>query len=102
MRRSGPRTGKFLIDRTAQFVEKGRSRIAAQMIASQTEFPLSVAVCAWCRPKEHGQEAGSLSHGICLRHLRKMKLEAQGLVVRRISRSAPISVEKAAVQLLPL
>jgi hypothetical protein len=53
------------------------------MIASQTEFPLAVAVCAWCKPKERGPITGSVSHGICLRHLKKLKLEARGLLLKR-------------------
>ncbi len=46
-------------------------------MALQIEFPLAVAVCAWCRPRELGAGLGALSHGICPRHLRKMKLELQ-------------------------
>ncbi len=46
-------------------------------MAQQIEFPLAVAVCAWCRPRELGANLGELSHGICLRHLRKIKLELQ-------------------------
>ncbi len=53
------------------------------MIASQTEFPISVPVCAWCKPKEQRQVVGLLSHGICPRHLRLMKLEAQGFSRKR-------------------
>jgi hypothetical protein len=52
------------------------------MIASQTEFGLAVAVCAWCKPHEYGQAIGAVSHGICLRHLRHLKLELQGLLPR--------------------
>ena len=47
------------------------------MMACQIEFPLAVAVCAWCRPRELGAGLGALSHGICPRHLKKMKLELQ-------------------------
>ena len=47
----------------------------------QTEFSLRVPVCAWCQPKKRGADPGnspgSISHGICLRHLRKLKLELQ-------------------------
>jgi hypothetical protein len=53
------------------------------MTSSQIEFPLAVSVCAWCKPKERGAVLGSLSHGICLRHLKKMKLEARGLPTKR-------------------
>ena len=53
------------------------------MTASQIEFPLAVAVCAWCKPKERGAASGTVSHGICLRHMKKLKLEARGLLVKR-------------------
>jgi hypothetical protein len=40
----------------------------------QIEFPLAVAVCAWCRPKSKAAaNLPVLSHGICPRHLRKMR-----------------------------
>jgi hypothetical protein len=51
----------------------------AVTIARQVEFPLAVAVCAWCRPKELGAALGSVSHGICPGHLRKLKLQLQGV-----------------------
>jgi len=56
------------------------------MTERQIEFPLGVAVCAWCRPKERATGLGPLSHGICLRHLKKLKLEAQGIVAKRANR----------------
>jgi hypothetical protein len=47
----------------------------------QSEFPLRVAVCAWCKPKNRGVDSGgssgSISHGICPRHLKKIRLELQ-------------------------
>lgn len=50
-------------------------------VTIQSEFPLRVAVCAWCQPKDRSADpaksAGSLSHGICPRHLKKLKLEMQ-------------------------
>ncbi len=58
-------------------------------MARQIEFPLAVAVCAWCRPGELGDRLGALSHGICPGHLRKLKLELQrmaGKVPKRASR----------------
>jgi hypothetical protein len=58
------------------------------MTASQIEFPLAVSVCAWCKPKEQGAAIGSLSHGICLRHLKKLKLQSRGLLVKRPRRGA--------------
>ena len=45
----------------------------ADLIPLQTEFPLRVPVCAWCRPATRGEEL--ISHGICPRHFRKMKQE---------------------------
>jgi hypothetical protein len=57
------------------------------MTASQIEFPLAVSVCAWCKPKERGTVLSPLSHGICLRHLKKLKLEARGLLVKRARRT---------------
>ena len=53
------------------------------MIASQTEFSLSVSICAWCKPHERGAGLGAISHGICLRHLKNLKLEVQGLLPKR-------------------
>ena len=47
----------------------------------QSEFLLRVPVCAWCQPKNRRADPdnspGSISHGICPRHLRKLKLELQ-------------------------
>lgn len=47
----------------------------------QSEFPLRVVVCAWCKPKKRGPELGAdpraISHGICSRHLKEFKLELQ-------------------------
>ena len=61
---------------------------AVQMISQQIEFPLAVAVCAWCRPRELGAGLGALSHGICPRHLRKMKLDLQRAAAGAPKRSA--------------
>jgi hypothetical protein len=46
-------------------------------VVCQTEFPLRVAVCAWCKPRDRGANIGALSHGICPRHFREMKIELQ-------------------------
>ena len=47
----------------------------------QREFLLPVAICAWCEPKNRGVEPGAslgaISHGICPRHLKKLRLELQ-------------------------
>ncbi len=57
------------------------------MLATQTEFPLAVAVCAWCKPRRQEPAAQVLSHGICPRHLKKLKLEVQN---SGVARSAPV------------
>jgi hypothetical protein len=54
------------------------ARLDGRMVAvnaTQIEFPLAVAVCAWCKPNELGEALGAISHGICPRHLRKMKIQ---------------------------
>jgi hypothetical protein len=65
------------------------------MIAHQIEFPLAVAVCAWCKPKKRGTSVVALSHGICLRHLKKLKLEAQGLAGKRLTRGRVAALRQA-------
>ena len=54
-------------------------------VTLQSEFPLRVAVCAWCKPKHRnvdlGLSLGSISHGICPRHLKKLRLELQTMKV---------------------
>ncbi|HWV99875.1 MAG TPA: hypothetical protein VNZ64_09310 [Candidatus Acidoferrum sp.] len=62
-------------------------REAHRMIAAQIEFPLVVAVCAWCKPQNRAASIGTLSHGICLKHLRKLKLQARGLTPKRAART---------------
>lgn len=51
------------------------------IVSLQSEFPLRVAVCAWCKPKNRGVDLGtglgSISHGICPRHLKQIRLELQ-------------------------
>ena len=49
----------------------------AASAAGQTEFPLRVAVCAWCKPRDRGATLGALSHGICPRHFREIKIQLQ-------------------------
>ena len=58
------------------------------MTAAQIEFPLSLAVCAWCKPEEREGKSGATSHGICPRHLKRLKLEATGKLPKRVKRSA--------------
>ena len=44
----------------------------------QAEFPLRVAVCAWCkRKKDNALE--EWSHGICPRHLRLMRAKVAAM-----------------------
>ena len=57
------------------------------MTVSQTEFSLQVSICAWCKPNERGSGLGAISHGICLRHLRHLKLQTQGLLPQRAART---------------
>lgn len=75
-------------------------------MAQQIEFPLAVAVCAWCRPHEPGASLGALSHGICPRHLRKLRLDLQrtgGAAPKRSSRRDPLQRQtRAECMLLPL
>jgi hypothetical protein len=52
------------------------------MNAAQTEFPLTVSVCAWCKPYDRGPGFETVSHGICPRHLRKLKLESKGIATQ--------------------
>ena len=56
------------------------------MAYRQIDLPMLITVCAWCKPKEPDAVRGSLSHGICPRHLKRLKLEARGLVVKRSRR----------------
>jgi hypothetical protein len=49
----------------------------AEGASRQSVFPLRVAVCAWCKPRELGAGVGALSHGICPRHFREMKFKLQ-------------------------
>jgi hypothetical protein len=56
-------------------------------MTQQTELPLSVAICAWCRPDVRGTSLGAVSHGICPKHLRKLKLQLLGQAGPRPSRS---------------
>ena len=55
------------------------------MSGRQIEFPLAVAVCAWCRPRELGGGLGTQSHGICPRHLRKLRQDLQARNGGRLS-----------------
>jgi len=52
-------------------------------VSQQSELPISIAVCAWCKPKDRavelGTSLGAISHGICPRHLKKLQEELQAL-----------------------
>jgi hypothetical protein len=54
-----------------------RGKPGAASGANQTELPLRIAVCAWCKPRELGAALGALSHGICPRHFREMKIDLE-------------------------
>lgn len=51
---------------------------AAAGVQVQTEFPLTVPVCAWCKPRPPALPSPFVSHGICLRHLRALRLQLEG------------------------
>ncbi len=61
------------------------------MTDSQLEMPIPVAVCAWCKPKELGTGVGDVSHGICPRHLRNIRLKMYGHPLKRLRRVTPKS-----------
>jgi hypothetical protein len=50
---------------------------AIEPVASQTEFLMAVPVCAWCEPRQPGATQVAVTHGICPRHFRQLKLETQ-------------------------
>jgi hypothetical protein len=54
---------------------KVRREIARETVAAQIEFPMSVAICAWCQPAKPGERIGAHTHGICLRHFRMMRID---------------------------
>jgi len=51
---------------------------ASELTIRQTELPMDVIVCAWCKPKPGSSVSKAFSHGICPRHLRKMRLKLGG------------------------
>lgn len=61
----------------------------------QSELPMRVAVCAWCKPKNRGLELGAslgaISHGICPRHLKQLRLELQKQKEAAQSTRKPVS-----------
>lgn len=73
------------LNQCKSFVDKPGAlphKVPELMLASlQSEFQLRVAVCAWCKPKNRGADLGnspgSISHGICPGHLKKLRLELQ-------------------------
>jgi hypothetical protein len=56
-----------------------------------------VPVCAWCKPKNRsadpGNSPGSISHGICPRHLKKLSLDLQKL--KDAGHPAPIAAARS-------
>jgi hypothetical protein len=69
------------------------------MHAGQLDLSLRVAICAWCKPRPLDGETRAHTHGICPRHLRKFKLESQGILPERRRRAPAHSTQEA---LLPL
>jgi len=65
----------------------------------QLDFPISVAVCAWCEPCPPAGEIGAISHGICLRHLRFLKASSQGHIAPRRRRLSAAQKRQGEVQL---
>lgn len=53
-------------------VRPGKS--SGVMTGSQIEFPLRVAVCAWCKSQTSDGGPAVIADGICLRHFKKLKL----------------------------
>jgi len=73
------------------------------MAAEQIELRMAVPVCAWCRRAEdlHGTEPDETSHGICPRHLKKLKAELLGTPLQRAARPQR-NREHSGEPLLPL
>ena len=67
----------------------------ADNTAARTEFPLRVAVCAWCKPRERGTTLGAMSHGICLRHFREMRSKLQSSLPGRGDESVRPQVSRS-------
>ena len=61
---------------------------AIDMGASQIEFSMPVPVCAWCEPRKPGATRVAVTHGICPRHFRQLKLETQKIYCQSTSTSA--------------
>ena len=72
----------------------------------QIEFSMAVPVCAWCEPRKPGVTRVALTHGICPRHLREVKLEllqmTAGTRARPVRRRRTVARPKAESMLLPL
>jgi hypothetical protein len=45
-------------------------------------FAVPVVMCAWCKPKRGAAQLPAVSHGICPRHLRKMRAKVEGKTKR--------------------
>jgi hypothetical protein len=55
--------------------QKTPGRRGASSDSLQIEFPLPVAICAWCQPVTGPGADRTTTHGICPRHLRKMRFD---------------------------
>lgn len=67
---------------------------------SQIEMPLPVAVCAWCKPHERGSGVGAVSHGICMKHLRKFRMQIQEMNTKKHPRPAAQHARRETLSLL--
>ena len=72
------------------------------MTANQIEFPLAVAVCAWCKPRSRGASSVFESHGICPRHLRSLKSEIMGSQTTRTKTALKGGAARFTAMFLPL
>jgi hypothetical protein len=64
-------------------LENSVVRNAGETKPQQTEFTMSVPVCAWCKPRSGAVSLTVLSHGICPRHLKKMRSKLQSKSAKR-------------------
>lgn len=74
------------------------------MAAEQIELRIAVPLCAWCIGAEamREREPDEVSHGICPRHLKKLKAQILGIPVFQSPRRAARGRERAGEPLLPL
>ena len=64
----------------------------------QIEFSMAVPVCAWCEPRKPGVTRVAVTHGICPRHFKQLKLETQKIYCHPAEES-PAPARKPLVRL---